>query len=256
MLRTLIAILTTIILTTLAACAPRVAIRPIPADTRPEAVLDMLRQKEAGLDGLRAFAKVTIRKPGETSRSFEAILYVAKPGRIRFTGISFLGSTAFDAILTGETYYFSQPSTGYVESGPRDEFPEMLRAMGTEVDPEAVYSAMFSSPPGGFHRNFIEKTQDGYSHYLLTESGGVLAPSIRADYDAGLNLVSKTFYDETGTASMTASMDGVMDVDGYKLPGAVAVKRITDGAETVIVEFEKYLINPEGIDEDFAIPGM
>jgi len=252
----LLVILAVTLLAGLSACAPRVAVKPIPTDTPPETVLSMIRQKEEGLAGLRAFVEITVRKPDEKPRSFEAVLYLARPDSIRLTGISFLGTTAFDAILAGDKYFFSQPTTGYTESGPRENFRDTLRAMGVEVDPVAVYSAIFSAPPDGFHRNFIERTPDGYSHYILTDEGGVLAPVVRADYDAGLNLIKKTFYGDNASPHMSAEVGEAVSVDGYSLPGYITVRNSDEVSGTVEVRVEKYLVNPEGIEKDFDLPSM
>ena len=72
----------------------------------------MALAKDAGIKGVRASVKVTVREDGKPSRSFDAVLYAARPGRVRLTGLELMGFTAFDMVLTGGKFYFYQPSGG------------------------------------------------------------------------------------------------------------------------------------------------
>ncbi len=245
-------------LLTFAACAPRVAVRPIPPDTPPEKVLAMALAKDAGIKGVRASVKVTVREDGKPSRSFDAVLYAARPGRVRLTGLELMGFTAFDMVLTGGKFYFYQPSEGYLYTGPRTALRGFLEDRGVKADPEVIYRSLFFGGDGGGGgtsvRYFYDSTGSGCDIYAVSDQGGVLTPYMKAEFDAGLNLVRKVFYDGLARPYLYVRSEGIIEADGFDLPARLTAKDVKNGY-TLTVAFEKYIVNPEGMDSDFTIQG-
>ncbi len=237
------------------ACAPRMIVKPIPADTPPEKVLEMVRAKDAGLKGLRASVKVTVQTDGKSVQSFDAVLYAAKPDRVRLTGLAMMGVTVFDIVLTSEKFYFYQPSDGYLYTGRRAALKRFLDERGVKADPDILYKALFFVEPDGFERYMVERSDEGYKLYLLREKDGVLSPKVIAsEYDLGLTLKRKVFYDALTRQYLSVVAEGAIEQDGYSLPESLKA-RDTQNGYTVTVAFDKYIVNPEDMDSDFTIQG-
>lgn len=248
------AILLLVLTAVLPACAPKITIRPVPADTPPGKLVEMVKAREAGLDGLRALVKVTVAEHGGQPKSFDGVLYLARPDNVRLTGISFMGFTVFDAVLRDKKFYFYQLDTGYLYTGDRAEAGKFLGSLGVSADPELLFRALFLSPDGAGYRYMLDRTAEGYSLYYVRETPGVMTPEVRADYDAGLNLVRKVLYDSLGQPYIYVMHSGSVVQDGFTLPKAIDASDSKDGY-TVRVEFEKYIVNPDGIEDDFTITG-
>jgi outer membrane lipoprotein-sorting protein len=236
------------------ACAPRVTVAPISPDTPPDRVLEMVRAKDAGLEGIKALVKITVEEKGEGPKSFDGVLYVAKPDKVRLTGLSFMGFTVFDAVIRDDKFYFYQPDTGYMYTGERGRLSGFLKSLGVDADPELIYRALMSAPSDGKDRYLLDRTEEGYSLYLVKDGGGALTPVMRSDYDPGLNLVGKAFYDELARPYMFAEHSGRAVQDGLELPVSIKATDTMNGY-TVTVRFDKYIVNPEDIDKDFTIEG-
>lgn len=238
----------------LSACAPRQVVRPIPADTPPAKVLGMLRARESGLDGIRAMVKVRVTAGGAPPNSFDAVLYAAKPDRVRLTGLAFSSYTIFDIVIRGGKFYFYQPSEGYLYAGPAGSLPGFLEGRGVKADPAVMLRAMFLASPGEGESYMLDTAEGGYDLYLARNEDGVLVPSVRTEYDVGLNEKRRVFFDSLARPYLTVETPGFMDVDGYSLPDSLVI-RDARGAYKVDVFFEKYLVNPEGLEGDFSIQG-
>jgi len=238
----------------LSACAPRIAVKPIPSDTPPGKVLEMVRAKDAGLKGLRASVKVTVTSKEKGTQSFDAVLYAAKPDKVRLTGLAMLGMTVFDIVLTTEKFYFYQPSEGYLYTGPRSALRGFLDARGVKADPEVIYRSLFFESDGEPGRYFLDNTGSGYDLYLATDEGGVLAPKMKAEFDTGLSLKRKVFYDGLARPYLYVEQEGVIEEGGLSLPARLKAKDAENGY-SLTVDFEKYIVNPDDMDSDFTIQG-
>lgn len=252
-LRTLAALLA---LTALAmsACAPRQTVRPIPADTPPARVLEMAREKEDGITGVRAMVKVAVRLEGQGPQAFDAVLYAKKPDKVRLTGLAFMGYTVFDMLIRGDKFYFYQPSEGYLYTGHADSLPVFLEGRGVKADPAVMLRSLFFTAQAAGDSYMVDATGTGYDVYLVHESGGVFVPEAKTEYDLGLGIKRRLFYDRLARPYLSVETSGYTDVDGHSLPSSMRVKDVRDGY-VVDVTFEKYLIEPEGLDEDFSIQG-
>lgn len=236
------------------ACAPRVAIRPIPADTPPEQVLKMALSSYEGIRGLKASVKVTVQAEGKATQGFDGVLYVGRPDRVRLTGLAFMGFTAFDVSITGGKFYFYQPSDGYLYTGRKEVLRGFLKARGVDADPEIICRALFLDGEEKGRRFLVEKAENGYGIYIVASQGDMLTPLLKAEFDRGLDLVRKIFYDELARPYLYVTQGPVVEVDGFRLPGSVKVKDARGGF-TVTVRFEKYLVNPVDLESDFTIQG-
>jgi outer membrane lipoprotein-sorting protein len=240
----------------LPACAPRVAVKPIPSDTPPDKVVEMVRAKEAGLNALRAYVKVTVQEHGGGPKSFEGVLYAQRPDKVRLTGLGFMGFAVFDVVLRGEKFYFYQPDTGYLYTGKRAELRQFLQSLGVTADPEVLYRSIFTYEPGDKYRYLMDATKDGYSVFVVTggEGDAVLRPVMKAEYDAGLNPLEKIFYDKDARPYLYVVREGTITQDGFELPANLKATDTKEGY-SVDVEFEKYIINPTDNKDDFTIQG-
>lgn len=238
----------------LSACAPRQVVKPIPADTQPARVLEMVRAKQDGLDGLRAMVKVSVLAKGGQRQGFDAVLYAKKPDSVRLTGLAFSSYTIFDMVIRGGKFYFYQPSEGYLYTGPAASLRGFLEGRGVKTDPSVLLRSLFLATPGEGDHYLVEAGPDGYSLMLAHDHDGLLAPVAKTEYDLGLNEKRRVFYDVLAKPYMTVVTPGYMDVDGYGLPASLEVMDSANGY-TVDLTFEKYLVNPEGLDGDFTIEG-
>lgn len=238
----------------LPACAPRVAVVPVSPELMPFEVADLVRQKETGVNGIRALVKVTAQEKGGEPVSFDGMLIAAKPDKVRLTGLSFMGFTVFDAVIRDGKYYFYQPDTGAFYTGPRAQLVDLLGMLGIKADPELIYRALFFETSGTGYETVYDNRGDGYSFYLAREDAELLIPYMRADYDAGLNLQRKVFYDGIGRPYIEVVNTGLVEVDGNTLPRSIKATDSLNGY-SVEITFDNYQVNPEGLEEDFKITG-
>lgn len=242
-------------LLTIPACAPRALLKPLPADTPPDKVFEMVRAQEEGIKEIRASVNVSFKLDTGPVQDFDAVLYVAKPDKVRLTGLAVMGVTIFDVLLNGDKFYFYQPSDGYLYTGKRAALRGFLEGMGVKADPEVLYRCLFfENPSGPLDRYFYEKTDAGYVFYQVLDQGGVLVPRVKNEYDLGLDLKRKVFYDEHASPYLYVEPEGFTGQDGHRLPSWLIARDITNGY-SITVTFEKYLINPEGMEGDFTIQG-
>jgi len=238
----------------LPACAPRALVKPIPADTPPAKVLEMARAKDAGIKGIRASVKVSVQMDGKNAQGFDGVLYVQKPDKVRLTGLAFMGFTVFDILVNGDKFYFYQPDDGYLYTGPKSALGGFLEKRGVKADPDVLYRSLFFDMTNAQGRYFFDSTAEGYNIFFVHEQDGVTVPLMRAEYDRGLGLKEKVFYDELARPYLYVRFEGTVEEGGYTLPAKLVAKDTKNGY-TVTVTFEKYLVNPEGLDGDFAIEG-
>jgi outer membrane lipoprotein-sorting protein len=238
----------------LSSCAPRVAIKPIPVNTPPEEIIQMASAGTENIKGLKAFVKVTVQKDGNNPQSIDGVLYIERPDNFRFTGLAFMGFTVFDLVLTGDKFYFYRPSEGWLYTGPRESFKGFLAKNGVQADPEVIGKALFLRKKEG-EQFLVEKTDDGYDIYQAVKDEGVLLPRMKAEFDAGMNLERKIFFDGLARPYLYVTPSGKIEQDGAALPKRLTVKDIAQGV-LLTVDFEKYIINPEGLDKDFTIQGQ
>ncbi len=253
----------------LSSCAPRVAVKPIPADTPPYRIIKMASAGTENIKGFKAFVKVTAQAKGKGPQSMDGVLYFEKPDRFRFTGLAFMGFTVFDLVLTSDKFYFYRPSEGWLYTGPRESFRKFLAKNGIQADPEIIGRALFMEKSEG-DEFLAEKSDDGYDIYQARVAPGILLPRMKAQYDAGLNLKEKTFYDSLARPYLYVTMSGkgreVLAVAGKAgaagtetVPSAALPASLTarDVAHDMLltVDFDKYIVNPEGLDNDFTIEG-
>ena len=129
-----------------------------------------------------------------------------------------------------------------------------LKERGVDTDPEIIYRSLFMGEPAEGQRFLVEKTQSGYCVYIVATRDGLLTPLLKAEFDPGLVLVRKIFYDGLARPYLYVTPGATEEVDGFRLPKSVEIKDARNGY-TVTVVFEKYLVNPEGLDSDFIIQG-
>lgn len=239
----------------LSACAQRVAVKPIPADTPPDKVVKMAMSDGERLKGLKASIKVTVQAEGKASERFDGVLYVGRPDKVRLTGLAFMGFTAFDVSLSNGKFYFYQPSEGYLYTGPKAALRGFLKERGVNADPEIISRLLFLEGQEGGRRLLVEKTDSGYDVYVMAPGKeDVFTPLVKAEFDPGLGLVRKIFYDELARPYLYVTPGGSTEVDSFRLPKSIKARDLRRGY-TVTVEFEKYLVNPEGLESDFTIEG-
>jgi|GEM_PF-6220697 len=239
----------------LSACAPRVAVKPIPPETTPSEVLKMAAGKLQGLNGLKASVKVTVQVKDRNPQTFDGVLYLKRPDSVRLTGLALMGFTVFDVVLTGEKFYFYQPSDGYLYTGRRAALAGFLKGRGVDVDPEDIGRALFLDEAAeAKYRYFVEKTPEGYEIYSLSAKDSLMTPVLKSVYDPGLELMEEIFYDDSGKPYLSVQPTDMKDVGGFRLPGMIKATDTRSGY-AVTVDFEKYLVNPEGIESDFTIQG-
>lgn len=238
----------------LSSCAPRAIVKPIPVNTPPDEVIKMVSAGTEGVKGLKASVKVTVQAEGKNPQSIDGVLYIERPDNFRFTGLAFMGFTVFDLVLTGDKFYFYRPSEGWLYTGPRESFKGFLAKNGVQADPEAIGQALFLQKKEG-EEFLVEKTDDGYDIYQALKTEGVLLPRMKAEYDAGLNLEKKVFFDGLARPYLYVTVSGKVEEGGAELPKRLTVKDVTQGI-VLTVDFQKYIVNPEGLDKDFTIEGQ
>jgi hypothetical protein len=238
----------------LSSCAPRVAIKPIPLNTPPEEIIKLASAGTENIKGLKASVKVTVQKDGENPQSIDGVLYIERPDNFRFTGLAFMGFTVFDLVLTGDKFYFYRPSEGWLYTGPKESFKGFLAKNGVQADPEVIGKALFLRKKQG-EQFLVEKTDGGYDIYEAVKDEGVLLPRMKAEYDAGMDLERKIFFDALARPYLYVTPSGKVEQDGAALPKRLTVKDIAQGV-LLTVDFEKYIVNPEGLDKDFTIQGQ
>lgn len=238
----------------LSSCAPRVAIKPIPVNTPPEEVIKMASAGTENVRGLKASVKVTVQKDGNNPQSIDGVLYIQRPDEFRFTGLAFMGFTVFDLVLTGDKFYFYRPSEGWLYTGPRESFKGFLAKNGVQADPEIIGRALFLQKKEG-EKYLVEKTDDGYDIYEAANVEGVLLPLMKAEFNAGMDLERKIFFDGLARPYLYVAVSGKVSEGGATLPKRLTVKDIAQGV-LLTVDFEKYIVNPEGLDKDFTIEGQ
>jgi hypothetical protein len=182
------------------------------------------------------------------------VLYVGRPDKVRLTGLALLGVTVFDAVITGEKFYFYQPSDGYLYTGPRSALAGFLLERGIKADPDVIYRSLLTQEPGKAEKYLLDRTGEGYSIYIVRESDGLLTPRVRQDYDQGLNLTQKVFYDALARPYLYVKEEGLIESGGFRLPERLKAVDTKNGY-TVTVEFQKYIVNPDDAGGDFTIQG-
>jgi hypothetical protein len=237
----------------LSSCAPRVAIKPIPVNTPPDEIIKLASAGTENIKGIKASVKVTVQKDGNNPQSIDGVLYIERPDNFRFTGLAFMGFTVFDLVLTGDKFYFYRPSEGWLYTGPRESFKSFLAKNGVQADPEVIGKALFLQKNG--EELLVEKTDDGYDIYQAVKAEGVLLPRMKAEFDAGLNLERKVFFDGLARPYLYVTPSGKVEEGGAVLPKKLTVKDVAQGI-LLTVDFEKYIVNPEGLDKDFTIEGQ
>jgi hypothetical protein len=237
----------------LSSCAPRVAIKPIPVNTPPDEIIKLASAGTENIKGIKASVKVTVQKDGNNPQSIDGVLYIERPDNFRFTGLAFMGFTVFDLVLTGDKFYFYRPSEGWLYTGPRESFKSFLAKNGVQADPEVIGKALFLQKNG--EELLVEKTDDGYDIYQAVKAEGVLLPRMKAEFDAGLNLERKVFFDGLARPYLYVTPSGKVEEGGAVLPKKLTVKDVAQGI-LLRVDFEKYIVNPEGLDKDFTIEGQ
>ncbi len=246
----------------LSSCAPRVAVKPIPADTPPYRIIKMASAGTENIKGFKALVKVSAQVDGKIPQGVDGVLYFERPDRFRFTGLAFMGFTIFDLVLTSDKFYFYRPSEGWLYTGPREAFKKFLAKNGIQADPEIIGRALFLEKKEG-EEFLAEKSDNGYDIYQARVGPGILLPRMKAVYDAGLNLKEKIFYDSLARPYLYVTMSGkakeVLPAGAAGIPPVALPARLTakDIAHGIIltVDFEKYIVNPEGLDKDFSIEG-
>ncbi len=238
----------------LSSCAPRAIVKPIPVNTPPEEIIQMASAGTENIKGIKASVKVTVQAEGKNPESIDGVLYIERPDNFRFTGLAFMGFTVFDLVLTGDKFYFYRPSEGWLYTGPRESFKAFLAKNGVQADPEVIGQALFLQKKQG-EEFLAEKTDGGYDIYQAVKDDGVLLPRMKAQYDAGLNLVRKIFFDGLARPYLYVTQSGKAKEGGAALPARLTVKDIAQGI-FLTVDFEKYIVNPEGLDKEFAIEGQ
>jgi hypothetical protein len=238
----------------LSACAPVAVVKPIPADTPPDKVLSMAQGAEEGIKGLRAAVRVTVHAEGRGAEGFDGVLYVGRPDNVRLTGLALLGVTVFDAVIRGGKFYFYQPSEGYLYTGPTSAMAGFLEERGVKADPEVIYRSLMPDRAGQGERYMVDRTDAGYEIYIVRAGDGPLTPRVREDYDPGLNLVQKVFYDELARPYIFVRTEGMAEAGGFRLPERLKAVDKKNGY-TVTVDFQKYIVNPENAENDFMIQG-
>jgi len=214
----------------------------------------MLFARQAGIRGLRASVRVSVRPRGKASYAFDGVLRVSKGGDIRLTGLAFMGYTVFDVVVKGEKFYFYRPSEGYLYTGPKTVLRGFLGRMGVDADPEVIYRSLFLPGPSGDGRYLVVDTAEGYAVYLVMDRGGALAPVMESDYDRGLGLLRRVFYDRLARPEVRMTPGGFTTADGFTLPTKLEVESSDEGW-SMAVAFEKYIVNPKGLAEEFTIQG-
>ncbi len=238
----------------LSSCAPRAIVKPIPINTPPDEVIKMASAGTENIKGLKASVKVTVQKDGNNPQSIDGVLYIERPDNFRFTGLAFMGFTVFDLVLTGDKFYFYRPSEGWLYTGPRESFKAFLAKNGVQADPEIIGRALFLQKKEE-EKYLVEKTDDGYDIYQAVKDEGVLLPRMKAEFDAGLNLERKIFFDGLARPYLYVTVSGKVEQGGAALPKRLTVKDIAQGI-LLTVDFEKYIVNPEGLDKEFTIEGQ
>jgi outer membrane lipoprotein-sorting protein len=237
----------------LSSCAPRAIVKPIPVNTPPEEIIQMASAGTENIKGIKASVKVTVQKAGNNPQSIDGVLYIQRPDNFRFTGLAFMGFTVFDLVLTGDKFYFYRPSEGWLYTGPRESFKGFLAKNGVQADPEVIGKALFLQKNG--EELLVEKTDGGYDIYQAVKAEGVLLPRMKAEYDAGMDLERKIFFDGLARPYLYVTPSGKIEQDGAALPARLTVRDIAQGV-LLTVDFEKYIVNPEGLDKDFTIEGQ
>ncbi|HEY3347572.1 MAG TPA: hypothetical protein VGK71_08125 [Nitrospirota bacterium] len=242
----------------LSACAPtmKVVVNPIPADTTPAKVLEMVKAKEAGITAMKASVRIRIEPKDKPESLFDGVFYAAKPSRYRLTANAFLGFTLFDVVLDGDKFYFYQPSDGWLYTGPRAKFKGFLLEKGVNIDPETLFRSVFVGEPDSDYKYLVERGRAGDTYQIYTIKGGEgpFLPKVKGEYDLGLNLLRHTFYDDMSFPYMFVDVDGFQNVTGYQLPQKLKVENRKDRYNAVIT-FYRYIINPETAPTDFTIQG-
>ena len=107
----------------------------------------MAKEAGEGIKGLRASVRVTVSAKGKGNESFDGVLYVGRPDKVRLTGLALLGVTVFDAVITGEKFYFYQPSEGYLYTGRKEAMAGFLLERGIKADPDVIYRSLLTDAP-------------------------------------------------------------------------------------------------------------
>ena len=242
------------------ACAPRAVIRPapkaaaIPPDTPPAQVFSLIKSADEKVQSLKAAVTITVDAGAKGKKSFDGVLYAMKPDDARLTGLALLGVTVFDAVLKGDKFYFYRPSEGILYTGPRASLRRFLKEQGVDVDPEVVARSLFMAS-GGPEDYLLEGTGgEGYSLTLLNKGLAPVLPSMQAEYDQALDLKERIFYDELARPYLFVHAEGEVEESGARLPQRIIAKDVR-GGYTVTVDFEKYIVNPPGIENEFSIEG-
>ena len=162
--------------------------------------------------------------------------------------------TVFDAVITGEKFYFYQPSEGYLYTGPRAALAGFLLERGIKADPDVIYRSLLTVQPAAGEKYLVDNTGTGYSIYIVKQSEGLLVPTVRQDYDPGLNLREKVFYDALARPYLFVKQEGLVEAGGFSLPERLKALDTKNGY-SVTVEFQKYIVNPEDAGGDFTIQG-
>lgn len=244
----------------LSACAPRAVIKPAPAvkaippDTPPAQVFSLIKSADEKVQSLKAAVTITVDAGAKGKKSFDGVLYAMKPDSARLTGLALLGVTVFDAVLKGDKFYFYRPSEGILYTGPRASLRGFLKEQGVDVDPEVVARSLFMAS-GGPEDYLLESTGgEGYRLTLLNKGLAPVLPSMRAEYDQALDLKQRIFYDELARPYLFVHAEGEVEESGARLPQRIIAKDVR-GGYTVTVDFEKYIVNPPGIESEFSIEG-
>lgn len=245
---------------TVASCAPRAVIRPapmvkaIPPDTPPAQVFSLIKSADEKVQSLKAAVTITVDAGAKGKKSFDGVLYAMKPDSARLTGLALLGVTVFDAVLKGDKFYFYRPSEGILYTGPRASLRGFLKEQGVDVDPEVVARSLFMASGGPEDYLLAGAGGEGYSLTLLNKGSAPVLPSMRAEYDQALDLKDRIFYDELARPYLSVRTEGEVEEGGARLPQRIIAKDIR-GGYTVTVDFQKYIVNPPGIEKEFSIEG-
>lgn len=240
----------------LSACAApmKVVVNPIPTNTPPDKVLEMIKAKEAGIKSMKASVRIRIEPKDKPESLFDAVFYAAKPNSYRLTATAFLGFTMFDAVLRDEKFYFYQPSDGWLYTGPRTKFKAFLLEKGINIDPETLFQSVFVGEPDPDSKYLMERGREGYQVYIIKSENGPFVPKVRGDYDQGLNLVKHTFYDDMTFPYMFVDVKEFTNASGFQLPLKLDIENRKDRYNAQVT-FYRYIINPDTAATDFTIQG-
>jgi len=210
----------------------------------PLEVKNILSERDRNFHGLKASGSFNINDQEKGSNSFEGIIFLKRPDRLRLQGLSF-GTVIFDFIMKDGNPLLFLPSEGRISKIDNDK--EYLKDYLALIQPYLSISK--ADMEGSVF--LMERSSESYIIYIGNKNGMV---SMKVWLDIGhLFEEREEIFDSEGYKKTSIIFSNHKQLDGAWFPSRIKISYIKRRI-TIAADLKKIIINPALTEEDFKFP--